>query len=548
MTMDMSKRLEKLVFVEVVPDLSSLSATERKALTHCIEAADLMTSIYLRQISLDNPRWYEELKAREDTEGRNLFRHFEINGGPWDLFDDDQPFLPGIGPKPKGIALYPPDLTEKEWHDWLEEHPDDREQFESNRTLIVRNGNSLAAIPYSIVYRDLLEQAASELKAAADYLPDGKLKTYLKLQAQAFTSNNYWDCDLAWIDTDGRPFEVTIGPHEVYADRLFGLKATFEAFLGLPDEHSSAQLRSFSTSVPDFDSILADRFGYRPKGPTISLEVVSDIYRGGEATFGRQFVAYNLPNDRRIHQLKGSKRVFSRTMMEAKFLRIAHPISERILKAQEIRTHKFDNWLLSVLAHELAHGLGPSLVRLGSREVAFETLLRDLHSQLEEAKADVLGVALLHYFAQRGLLEWDDFIGCLVTQIVHFFQDWRTNYTDAHSAGALIQYNWLKEHKAVSYDRVKKALNLEPEKILVGMEKLCEEFLRIQTDGIYSKAKAFVQEWGRIPAEVPEIVKELSGIPYEVYPVYRFSSNGEEGRHTETVKSTGLIGMPRFLR
>src|SRR2546425_9041 len=155
MTMDMSKRLEKLVFVEVVPDLSSLSATERKALTHCIEAADLMTSIYLRQISLDNPRWYEELKAREDTEGRNLFRHFEINGGPWDLFDDDQPFLPGIGPKPKGIALYPPDLTEKEWHDWLEEHPDDREQFESNRTLIVRNGNSLAAIPYSIVYRDL---------------------------------------------------------------------------------------------------------------------------------------------------------------------------------------------------------------------------------------------------------------------------------------------------------------------------------------------------------------------------------------------------------
>src|SRR2546422_7249020 len=44
------------------------------------------------------------------------------------------------------------------------------------------------------------------------------------------------------------------------------------------------------------------------------------------------------------------------------------------------------------------------------------------------------------------------------------------------------------------------------------------------------------------------ILKELSGIPYEVYPVYRFSSNGEEGRHTETVKSTGLIGDRKSTR
>jgi hypothetical protein len=515
--MDVAEGLAKIIFVEVHPDLSSLSDTECEALKHCVRAAELTTEIYLRQVSPQNPRWREELQARSDARGRALARYFEINGGPWDMFDEDRPFLGGAGDKAKGAALYPPDLTEQEWDAWLTAHPNDRPQFESSRTVIVRRDEGLAAVPYSEVYADFLRPAAEELRAASSLLSDAKLKRYLELQADAFISNDYWECDLAWIDTDGHPFEVTIGPHEVYLDRLFGVKAAFEAFVALPDEHSTRQLATFLPFVPDFDAMLAEGLRCRPKGPAVPLEVVSDVYRGGEVAFGRQFVAFNLPNDRRIHEFKGSKKVFSRTMMEAKFNRIGSPIAERILKPQDFQRYEFEKRLLSVLGHELAHGLGPGLITVGDREISFEVVLRDLHSLLEEAKADVLGTRLLVYLAERGILQQDDVYGCILTQIVHFVQSWRTGFADAHSAGALIQYNWLKEDKALSYDRTRKVFDLDVRRVLAAMHKLSEEFFRIQLSGNYDEARAFVQRWSSMPAEIPEIIESLSALPYEVY-------------------------------
>jgi hypothetical protein len=519
--MNILKRLEKIVFVDVAPDLSSLKENDRKALRHCINAADIITKVYLDQISPQISSWREQLKLHSDAESRDLLQYFEINGGPWDLFNGDQSFLPNVGAKPKGGSFYPHDLTEKEWDTWLDAHSEDRERFESGYTTIARQDGRLVAIPYSHTYRSFLEQAATELKSAATFLPESKLKQFLELRADAFLTNNYFDSDLAWIDTDGYPFEVTIGPYEVYVDRLFGLKTMFEAFLGLPDEESTLKLKSFSNAVPDFDALLAGRFKYRPKGSAIPLQVVADVYRGGEAAFGRQFVAYNLPNDRRIHELKGSKKVFSRTMMEAKFSKIGQAIAERILKPNDVRYFKFHSRLLFVLGHELAHGLGPGIVRRGNQDVPFEILLRDLHSSLEEAKANALGVALLHYFVKRRLLELDDLIGGVITEIVQYIQEWRTGYTEAHSAGSLIEYNWLREHKALSYDHTNKVFEIEPERMLTAMEKLSDEFLRIQMEGSYDKAKAFVEEWGLVAKEIPEIVAGLGDLPYEVHPIYR---------------------------
>src|SRR5271157_5726187 len=102
MNVSVSELLKKIVFLDVVPDLSSLSENERNALMHCVAAADIITEIYLRQVSSENPRWYQELRSRTDSEGRNLLKYFEINGGPWDQFNDDQPFVDKVGPRPKG--------------------------------------------------------------------------------------------------------------------------------------------------------------------------------------------------------------------------------------------------------------------------------------------------------------------------------------------------------------------------------------------------------------------------------------------------------------
>lgn len=522
--MTVQERLAKIRFFKVNTDLSALKDNERQALSHCVQAAKITTDIYLEQVAHGNMTMYRALQARSDKEGIDLFRYFNIHGSPWDGYDHNKPFISGFGEKPKFGSFYPPGFTKEEWDAWLSAHPGYREQFESNYTVIKRSKDGLIAIPYSEKYFIHLDEMASQLRVAASWLPDGPLRSFLYLRADAFGSNNYFNSDMAWVDTDGNPFEVTIGPYEVYFDELLGLKASFETFIGIPDKDATTALKRFSPLVPDFDAMLSQEFNFHPKGAAIPLEVISDVIRGGEAAFGSMFVAYNLPNDRRVHDLKGSKKVFSRTMMQAKFDTLSRPVAERILSNRDFENYTFNNRLLFVLGHELAHGLGPSKVKVGDREIPFETALRDLHSCLEEAKADMLGVRLLDYFRKRGFLDDQTIHGAVVSEIGAYFQGWRHGFTESHARGCLIEYNWLCHHRAVRYDTVNKVFDIEPERTLEAMKLLSTEFLKLQAAGDYDKAKAFMEHWGgAVPPELPPIIESLSDLPTAVSPIYELN-------------------------
>lgn len=516
-------RLAKVSFFDVKPDFSSLDANQKRALAHCVDASRIMTDIYLDQVYADNQLIYSELQKRSDIEGKDLLRYFLIHGSPWDAYDHDKPFISGVSGKPKFGSFYPSDLTREEWDAWLNSRPEDRERFESNYTVIKRRNDGLVAMSYSEEYADRLSEAANHLRQAASLLPEGLLRTFLQLRANAFLSNDYFESDMAWVDTDGNPFEVTIGPYETYFDELLGLKASFEAFIALPDKDATAALARFTPVVPDFDVMLSQEFDFRPKGAAIPLEVVSDVARGGEAGFGYMFVAYNLPNDRRVHDLKGSKKVFSRTMMEAKFSTLALPIAERLLAANVLDQYTFRNRLLFVLGHELAHGLGPSKIRVDGREMPFEVALKDLHSSLEEAKADMLGVRLLSYFRSRNLLDDETLRGIVATEVVAYFQGWRHGFAEAHARGSLIEYNWLKAANALRYDSATKKYEIDPARCIDAMSRLSTEFLNLQIAGDYESAKDFMEHWESVPSELPPIIESLSDIPTAVSPVWDLS-------------------------
>ncbi len=521
--MTIKERLAKVRFFDVKPDFSSLNENQKQALAHCVSASRVMTDIYLNQLYIGNRQIYAELQNRTDAEGEALLRYFLIHGSPWDEYDHYKPFMPGVGEKPKFGSFYPSNFTKEEWDSWLSAHPEDREQFESHYTVIKRRNNNLISLPYSAEYFAYLSRAEHYLRQAASYLPEGPLRTFLQLRADAFFSNDYFESDMAWVDTDGNPFEVTVGPYEVYFDGLLGLKASFEAFVGLPDKDATAALARFTPFVPDFDLMLSKEFDFRPKGAAIPLEVITDVFRGGEAAFGYMFVAYNLPNDRRVHDIKGSKKVFSRTMMEAKFSTLALPVAERILSDRDLQNITFNNRLLFVLGHELAHGLGPSNIIVGGREMPFEVALKDLHSSLEEAKADVLGVRMLNYFRSRKLIDDETLMGIVTTQIVACFIQWRHGFTEAHARGELIEYNWLKAAGALRYDNVTKKFEIYPERCIDAMSDLSSEFLNFQTIGNYEYAKAFMEHWGVVPPELPPIIEGLSDIPTAVSPVWDLS-------------------------
>ncbi len=516
-------RLAKIKFFDVKPDFSSLDTNQRDAISHCIDASDVMTDIFLDQAYSGNKKIYEALQKRSDAEGKDLLSYFLIHGTPWDAYNHNEPFVPGVGERQKFGSFYPSNFTERAFTQWLITHPEDSEQFESNYTVIKHKNNRLFSIPYSEEFGDRLEEAGNHLRRAASKLPNGNLKSFLEIRANEFHTNDYFEGDMAWVDTDGNPFEVTIGPYETYFDELLGLKAGFESFIALPDKDSTEALSKFSPFVPKFDDMLTKEFNFDPKGAAIPLEVVADVTRGGEAGFGYGFVAYNLPNDRRVHDLKGSKKVFSRTMMEAKFYTSGLPIAERILPPHMIDDCNFDNRLLFVLGHELAHGLGPSKTEVDGGEVPFEVQFKDLHSTLEEAKADMLGARLLGHFRDEGLIDDKKLEAIVTTQIAAFFQQWSKGFTEAHAGGNLIEYNWLRENDALRYNRNTKRFDIDIERCLDSMSNLSTEFINLQIAGDYDRAKAFMKQYSSIPPELPSIVDSLSDIPVSVSPIWDLS-------------------------
>ncbi len=522
--MNIKERLARIRFIEVKPDLSRLSPNELEALKCCVAASRLISDIYLEQASVHSLSLRRELESSTRESDKDLLAYFNTQGCPWDRFAKDEPFIPWIGAKPKVGTFYPADITEEEWNAWIHSLTGDEAKAFENWYTVIRRANPpqkrLVAVPYSEAYAGSLAKAAGYLLWASAKLEDGPLKKFLVDRAQAFWTNQYFQSELSWVDTNGYPFEVTIGPYEVYMDKLFGMKAAFEAFIALPNKEATEALARFSGAVPEVDRILAKQFGYKPKGAAIPLEVVDDVFRGGEAQYGYVFVAYNLPNDRKVHEQKGSKKVFSDTMMRAKFEHIAKPVADGILSSGLAAALEYRHRLLFVLGHELAHGLGPTTVKLGDREVTVEVALKDLHSLLEEAKADALGTVLLNHFVTKRLLSSDDLLYCATSQVVSMFLAFRKGYEEAHAAGALIQYNWLKSREAVSYDRKTGKLAILPACVVEAMRDLAYEFMRIQSEGDYAKAKAFVTEWTAIPPEVPEIVARFRDLPVEVVPVY----------------------------
>src|SRR5437868_6756255 len=195
------------------------------------------------------------------------------------------------------------------------------------------------------------------------------------------------------------PIDITIGPYETYNDELFGYKAAFEAYVNLRDDQETAKLGAFTQHLQDIENNLPIDPQYRnPKlGAAAPIRVVDEIFAAGDGAHGVQTAAYNLPNDERVVQQKGSKRVMLKNIQEAKFRSVLIPIAQRMLGPRERGDVSFDAFFTHIVAHELMHGLGPHQITLNGQATNPRQQRKELYSSIEEAKADSTGLFALQY-------------------------------------------------------------------------------------------------------------------------------------------------------
>jgi hypothetical protein len=519
---DVEQRLAKLTTVRLEADLSALSPADRRVLDLLVEASRAMDEIFLRQVWAGNPELRQRLAAARGPRVAAARDYFAINFGPWDRLAEMEPFIGGT-PHPDGAGYYPVDMTKEEFERWVAQHPEEREAFISTTTVIRREGDRLVAVPYAREYAAWLEPAARLLRQAAEATDNASLKRFLTLRADAFASDDYYASDVAWMDLDA-PVEVTIGPYETYEDSLFGYKAAYESFVTVALPAESAALARYKERLPWLEGNLPlpGEHKNRTRGSESPIRVVDEVFTAGDTRAGVQTIAFNLPNDERVREAKGSKKVLLRNIMRAKYDRILLPIAERVLAPEQVGDVTWDAFYNEVLHHELSHGLGPGTITVGGRKTEVRHELKDLYDTLEEAKADVMGVYNILALIEEGEMPAALRRALEPTYVAGLFRSARFGVGEAHGQGVTAQFNYLQEKGALTVDGQGRYRAVS-EKFPAAVRDLLRDMLLLQATGDYAGTQRFLERYGKATPELLAAIGRLGDVPVDVRPVYAYA-------------------------
>lgn len=520
---DLARKIARFAPTTMTADVSKLTPKDRQALDKIIAAAKLLDPLFLRQVWSGNEALEKKLLADKSAAGRERLHYFYIMDGPWSRLDKNEPFIEGVTEKPERANYYPEDMTKEEFETWVKGLSESDKQKATGFFHLIRRGpdKKLMLVPYSQAYKEYLVPAAALLREAAALTTNASLKNFLTKRADAFSSDDYYESDVAWMDLDS-PIDVTIGPYETYEDELFSYKAAFEAYVTLRDDAETAKLTKFSGHLQELENNLPMEPRYRnPKlGAASPIRVVNEVYGSGEGNSGVQTAAFNLPNDERVVKEKGSKRVMLKNVQDAKFNKTLIPISRVVLDPADQSAVAFDSFFTHILCHELMHGLGPHNITAGGAETTVRKQLKELYSAIEEAKADMTGLWALQFMIDRGIIDKAMERTLYTTYLASMFRSVRFGITEAHGRGVAMQFNYLTDEGAIRFNEAKGTFSIDHSKIKEGVTKLTRELLTLQAEGSYDKAKAILDKYAVIRPPMQQALDRLKDVPVDIEPIF----------------------------
>ena len=502
---DMLKKLNKYVVVKLDTDISVLTDNEKKMLLLLIKAADKMNDLF----------WFESYGDSEELlnsiEDVNTKKYAEINYGPWDRLEGNAPFVEGVLDKPLGANFYPIDMTKEEYQNASIEDKG------SLYTFIRRNKEgALYSIPYYKQFEKEVKEVSSLLLEASKLAEDKGLKVYLELRAKALLTDDYQKSDLAWMDMKSNTLDIVIGPIETYEDKLFGNKASHEAYVLIKDQIWSKRLAKFSAYLPELQRELPVDDAYKKEmpGTNSDLNAYDVVFYAGDCNAGSKTIAINLPNDEKVQLQKGTRRLQLKNTMQAKFEKILVPVSNVLIDISQRKHITFDAFFENTMFHEVAHGLGIKNTINGKGTV--RKALQEYSSALEEGKADILGLYMVQQLTDKGELT-NDFKDNMVTFMAGIFRSVRFGAASAHGKANMIRFNFFKEKGAFSRND-DGTFKVNFDKMEIAMRELSNLILTLQGNGDYIGVGLLVKEKGVISNELQLDLDRLvtKGIPVDV--------------------------------
>jgi uncharacterized lipoprotein NlpE involved in copper resistance len=485
---EIQQKVDEYAEVKLSSDLiNNLSDKEKQLIGVFIEIADVMDDLYWDQYF--GP---ENRKALDTITDPAVKAFAMIQYGAWDRLGEERPFIPGFGERPAGANFYPLDMTAEEY-----EALQDKEK-ESQYTVIRRDENgALKVVPYHVEYADRLAKVDSLMGVAIGLADDQGMKKYLTERRKALMTDDYYKSDLAWMDMKNSNLDFVVGPIENYDDYLYGNKTSYESFVLVKDVKWSNDLAKFVGMLPQLQKELPCDPKYKPalKGAASDLNVYDVVYYAGDCNAGSKTIAINLPNDERIHQTKGARRLQLKNAMKAKFDKMVLPISQLLICDEQVDNVNFNAFFSNVCFHEVAHGLG--IKNTVTKGESMRKALGNQYSNWEEAKADICGLFLTTNLIEKGEITNCTKEDAFVTFIAGILRSVRFGATEAHGIANMMCFNYLQDNGAFTRNEQGKYV-VDVEKMDAAMRSWAAQILQVEGEGMYDFAKKYAAENGKV--------------------------------------------------
>lgn len=502
----MKAKVEEFAPVELKSDLASgLNDKEKELVKIFFQIGKITDDLFWKQTFGD--------KSLLDTISDSYAKDFAmIHYGVWDRLDNNKPFIEGYGEKLPMCNYYPHDITLEEFNAFEDENKD------SWYTVIRRNDDgSLKSVWYHEEYAEEIGQICALLEKAVTLAENPGLKNYLEKRIEAFKTDDYLASDLAWMDMKDSKIDFVTGPIESYDDKFRETKTSYESFILLKDEERSKDLAKFVSMLPALQKELPCAPEYKTfvPGTSSDLNVYDVVFYAGDCNAGSKTIAINLPNDDRVHALKGTRRLQLRNSMKAKFDKILMPIGELIVTPEQQKYLNFDAFFWNVTFHEVAHGLGVKQTINGKGSV--DAAMGTEKTSWEEAKADILGLFMVTKLVEMGEITNITSEDAIATYIAGILRSVRFGAASSHGKANMMCFNYMEKAGAFTRDD-KGQYVIDFEKAKEAMNGWAALILKTQGDGDVEFATKYRAENGSItPALQADLDKiNSAGIPRDI--------------------------------
>lgn len=506
--LSIAERLDQYQSLRLSYDISTLSDSEQQIIVRLIAVSQLMDTVFWKQ-SMGPP----DSLMRHITND-SLRRLIEINYGPYDRLNGNEPFVTGIPEKPAGASFYPTDMSREEFiASGLLQKTD---MF----TLLLRQENGrLTTQYYHEAFAHEHQRAAALLKEAAGFAQSDGFREYLERRAGDFLGGDYLTSNYIWLETHDNRIEFIAGPIESYEDKLFGYKAAHQALLLIKDTSMSRQLERYAAFLPDLQAQLPVDESYRPVlsfDKNAEINAYDAIYAGGLFNAGSKTMAINLPLA--MQRLPGlaARRLLIKNIIRAKFDDILQPINQILIAEDQQAQVTYEAFFSNTLFHEIAQDLGVQDIRGGNGSV--HGALREYASIIDEGKADILGMYMAGILIDRGEITHTTLEEMYTTYLASMFRSMRFGRSDDHGkANMLAFYHFLKEG-AIERQAVTGRYRTQVDRMRAAVKSLSQKYLTLQGDGNYNAVVRWVEEEARITPELRADIDRLqiAGVPVDL--------------------------------